>query len=140
MPKPDPSRLRKEYLELCEETKELGDVFCARTALRRGTVYVLRRRCGRPNCHCAAGELHSSWVLHDRSERPYCVRCLRPAEIEIFRRMTQAHRRVRKARVRLVGIHKRMLKVVDALTQLRLKQGERRSLREPRRKKKNPKG
>lgn len=140
MHKPDPSRLRKEYLELCEQAKELGDVFCARTALRRGTVYILRRRCGRPNCHCAAGELHSSWVLHDRSRRPYCVRCLRPEEIELFKRMTQAHRRVRKARVHLVGIHKRMLKVVDALTELRLKQGERRSLPKRRRKNRTSKG
>ena len=127
MKRPDASSLRKEYLDLCEQAKELGAVFCGRTALRRGTVYTLRRRCGRPNCHCAKGELHATSVLHDRSERPYCVRCLRPEEIEFFRRMTEAHRGVRKARVRLVSIQKGMLKVVDGLTELRLQEGKRRS-------------
>jgi hypothetical protein len=33
----------------------------------QGSFYLLRRKCGKPNCHCAAGQLHASWVL-TRSE------------------------------------------------------------------------
>ena len=29
----------------------------------RGSVIVHRRRCGRPNCRCAAGDLHEATVL-----------------------------------------------------------------------------
>jgi hypothetical protein len=29
----------------------------------RGSVVVHRRRCGKPNCRCAAGDLHESTVL-----------------------------------------------------------------------------
>jgi hypothetical protein len=29
----------------------------------RGSVVVQRRRCGRPNCRCADGELHEATVL-----------------------------------------------------------------------------
>jgi hypothetical protein len=29
----------------------------------RGTLFVLRRRCGKPNCHCAAGASHESPAL-----------------------------------------------------------------------------
>jgi len=29
----------------------------------RGTLSVRRRRCGKPNCHCARGELHASLYL-----------------------------------------------------------------------------
>lgn len=29
----------------------------------RGTLFVLRRRCGKPNCHCATGAGHESPAL-----------------------------------------------------------------------------
>jgi len=29
----------------------------------RGSLYRLRRKCGRKNCHCADGEPHESWAL-----------------------------------------------------------------------------
>lgn len=29
----------------------------------RGTILQLRRRCGKPQCHCAEGEAHVSWAL-----------------------------------------------------------------------------
>jgi hypothetical protein len=32
-----------------------------------GTLYLLRRKCGKANCRCARGEGHASWVL-TRSE------------------------------------------------------------------------
>ena len=31
--------------------------------LLRGSLTVLRRRCGSPGCHCARGELHETPVL-----------------------------------------------------------------------------
>ena len=33
-----------------------------------GSLYLLRRKCGKPNCRCVAGELHARWVL-TRSEQ-----------------------------------------------------------------------
>jgi hypothetical protein len=33
------------------------------TGMVRGTILQLRRRCGKPQCHCAEGEPHVSWVL-----------------------------------------------------------------------------
>jgi len=32
-------------------------------SLLRGTLITFRRRCGKPNCHCAAGEPHESPAL-----------------------------------------------------------------------------
>jgi len=32
-------------------------------SLLRGTLTTFRRRCGKPNCHCAAGEPHESPAL-----------------------------------------------------------------------------
>ncbi len=31
--------------------------------LIRGSVVVHRRRCGKPNCRCAAGDLHEAMVM-----------------------------------------------------------------------------
>lgn len=29
----------------------------------QGSFYLLKRRCGNPNCRCARGELHETWVI-----------------------------------------------------------------------------
>jgi hypothetical protein len=31
--------------------------------LLRGTLSLRSRKCGKPSCHCASGELHTSWYL-----------------------------------------------------------------------------
>lgn len=33
------------------------------TGMVRGTILQLRRRCGKPQCHCAKGEPHVTWAL-----------------------------------------------------------------------------
>jgi hypothetical protein len=35
----------------------------AEPMLLRGTLTIFRRRCGKPNCHCAAGRPHESPAL-----------------------------------------------------------------------------
>jgi hypothetical protein len=42
----------------------------------RGTLSVRPRKCGKPNCRCARGELHSSLYLvqsHDGKPRQLCI-------------------------------------------------------------------
>jgi len=34
----------------------------------RGSLTVMRRRCGSPGCHCARGELHETPVLSYKQE------------------------------------------------------------------------
>jgi hypothetical protein len=29
----------------------------------QGSFYLLRRKCGKPNCRCSSGRLHATWVL-----------------------------------------------------------------------------
>jgi hypothetical protein len=44
--------------------------------LLRGTLSVRPRKCGKPNCRCAHGELHSSLYLvqsHDGKLRQVCI-------------------------------------------------------------------
>lgn len=59
-----------------------------------GTLITLRRRCGKPTCHCASGDLHEtpalSYSLNGRSK----MLTLRPDEVKV---VGQAVARYRKA-------------------------------------------
>ena len=63
----DLSSLRAQVLAV-QHRSELLDTFLGRTPLLPGSLYTLRRRCGKPNCHCAQGELHASTVLSYRGQ------------------------------------------------------------------------
>jgi hypothetical protein len=85
-----------------------------------GSLYLLRRKCGKPNCRCAQGQLHASWVL-TRSEagqsRLYCVPKDQRGHL---RRLTQEYRRWQLARARLVKQCAALLTLIDQLAEGRL--------------------
>ena len=71
----------------------------------QGSFYLLRRKCGKPNCRCAQGELHPAYVL-TRSEagkdRLYPVPKEQRAEV---RKRAAEYRRYQRARAVLVKRH-----------------------------------
>jgi len=85
-----------------------------------GSLYLLRRKCGKPNCRCAQGQLHASWVL-TRSEsgqsRLYVVAKDQRGRL---RPWTQEYRRWQRARARLVKQSAAILAMIDALAEGRL--------------------
>jgi hypothetical protein len=81
---------------------------------------MLRRKCGKPTCRCARGELHASWVI-TRSEqgkdRIYSV----PEEMRgRLRELTSEYRRYQRARAVLVKRHLQLLKFADLFAAKRL--------------------
>jgi hypothetical protein len=85
-----------------------------------GTLYLLRRKCGKPNCRCAQGQLHGSWVL-TRSEsgqsRLYAVGRDQRGRLRL---LTLEYGRWQRAWARLVKGSAAILALVDALAQDRL--------------------
>jgi hypothetical protein len=85
-----------------------------------GTLYVLRRRCGKPNCRCARGGLHATWVL-TRSEagkpRLYAVSADQRGRL---RPRVDEYRRWQRSRALLVKQVARLLALIDQLAQGRL--------------------
>jgi len=85
-----------------------------------GSLYRLRRKCGKANCRCQRGELHATWVL-TRSEqgktRLYPVAAHERAQL---RRLTAEYRRWQRARARLVKLSSQLLPRVDELLEHRL--------------------
>jgi hypothetical protein len=86
----------------------------------QGSFYLLRRKCGKPNCRCARGELHPAYVL-TRSEagkdRLYPVPKEQRAEV---RKRAAEYRRYQRARAVLVKRHLHLLALVDQIAQQRL--------------------
>ena len=86
----------------------------------QGSFYLLRRKCGKPNCRCAGGQLHISWVI-TRSEqgqdRIYSVPKDQRARLRL---LTQEYRRFQRARAVLVKRHGRLLQLVDRIAELRM--------------------
>lgn len=89
-------------------------------AMIQGSFYLLRRKCGKPNCRCARGELHPAYVL-TRSEagkdRLYPVPKEQRAEV---RKRAAEYRRYQRARAVLIKRHLRLLALVDQIADQRL--------------------
>ena len=86
----------------------------------QGSFYLLRRKCGKPNCRCATGQLHASWVL-TRSEagkdRIYPVPKDQRAQV---RRWALEYRRYQRARAALAKAHPKLLALADEMAAQRL--------------------
>ena len=86
----------------------------------QGSFYLLRRKCGKPNCRCARGQLHPAYVL-TRSEagkdRLYPVPKEQRAEV---RKRAAEYRRYQRARAVLVKRHLHLLALVDQIAEQRL--------------------
>ena len=118
------SSLRSQLLKLQEQLPQLLEDCLAREPLLPGSLYNLRRKCGKPNCRCSRGELHESTVLTYRGQgRPRNISPL-PEQLESLRTMTHDYRRCRQARAMLVRWQRQLLKLVDALESARVQQGE----------------
>jgi hypothetical protein len=96
-----------------------------------GSLYLLRRKCGKPNCRCAQGQLHASWVL-TRSEsgqsRLYSVPQDQRGRL---RPLTQEYRRWQLARARLVKESAAIVTMIDQLAEGRLQPWPSTSAHEP---------
>jgi hypothetical protein len=86
----------------------------------QGSFYLLRRKCGKPNCHCASGSLHASWVLtrsQAGKDRIYSVPKDQRAQV---RRWAWEYRRYQRARAALAKALPQLLALADEMAAQRL--------------------
>jgi len=113
------SRARQSLLRLAQEVVELVQVFMESPPMVKGTVYEQRRKCGKPNCACAAGEPHRSMILsrsEDGRTRLIKIPSGRLVDLKI---LTERYQRFRRARARLGQIYKKMISLIDELEKAR---------------------
>jgi len=64
-----------------------------REPLVRGSLVRLRRRCGKPNCHCHDGQPHLTWALSCSLKGKTKMLCLRERDLPPVRRALDRYRR-----------------------------------------------
>ena len=113
------SRLRQTLLHLGDEIKRLIEPFFSDRPVIKGTVYELKRRCGKPGCRCARGELHTRMVVSASEGGKTRLQVIPKGffvEVLAKVRRYQEHRR---ARARLGELYRKMLKVIDEMEAMR---------------------
>ncbi len=109
------SRVRHGLVQLRDELGRLLEVFLARDPLVKGSVYELRRRCGKPTCACTRGALHRTVVVSWSEAGRTRLQPLPPGRRGDLRAAVRRYQRFRRARARLVKLHREMLARIDAL-------------------------
>ncbi len=119
MPIQSLSHLRQELRRLLEDLECSREVVFGRAPLVKGNVYEIARKCGKPSCACARGQLHKSMVLSWSHQGKTRLRSIPPERLEELRRKSEEYLRFRRARAQVSVICKQMLSVIDRIETLR---------------------
>ncbi len=123
----DGSRLRQEVALCFRDIIKLKDELSSRKPMARGTVYILRRKCGKENCRCQKGKLHPQICLAwGESGKKYLRSLKGQEEIDRYKKLTANKRRFRKARTTFIRLSKRVVELSNKLEQEMLRKGGKR--------------
>lgn len=125
------SRLRQSLLHLAQEVRQLVDPFFSDRPVMKGSVYELRRRCGKPGCKCARGELHARMVVSASEGGKTRLQVIPRGFLVEVQGKVRRYQELRRVRVRLGEIYREMLRVMDQMEAMRREElsrsGKRRS-------------
>lgn len=109
------SRLRHCLVKLIEEMRGLAQPFFCNHPIVKGTVYELKRKCGKPGCKCAQGKLHTRMVLSSSEKGKTRLRVISRGFLLETQQKVRGYQEMRRARARVVEIPRQMLKVMDEM-------------------------
>jgi hypothetical protein len=104
------SQLRQTLLHLASEIEGLVKPLFSDRPVIKGTAYELKRKCGKPICKCARGELHTRMVV-SASEKG-------KTKLQVIPKVRR-YQELRRVRARLGEIYRKMLKVMDEMEAMR---------------------
>ena len=113
------SRLRGALRDALKELEKTLEVAFERSALVKGNVYELARKCGKPSCACAEGQLHRSMVLSWSHQGKTRLMTIPPEKLDRLKANSEQYLRYRRARARVTEIHQQILRLFDQIEKLR---------------------
>jgi len=113
------SRLRQSLVQLCNEIRKLTNPFLSDLPVIKGSVYELKRKCGKAGCKCAQGELHCRMVVSASEKGKTRLRVIPSGFLVEVQGKVRRYQELRQARARLVEVHKKMLQVMDEMEAMR---------------------
>ena len=116
------SRLRQSLRRLSDEARKLIEPSFSDKPVIKGSVYELKRKCGKPGCKCAQGELHSRMVLSASEKGKTRLRVIPHGFLVEVQIKVRRYQELRRARSRLVEMHRKMIRVMDEMEVMRREQ------------------
>ena len=113
------SRLRQSLLRLADEIKGLVEPFFSDRPVIKGTVYELKRRCGKPGCKCFRGELHARMVVSASEGGKTRLQVIPHGFLVEVQAKVRRYQELRRVRARLGEIYREMLKGMDQMEGMR---------------------
>jgi len=113
------SQLRQTLLHLAGEIEGLVKPLFSDRPVIRGTVYELKRKCGKPNCKCARGELHTRMVVSASERGKTRLQVIPHGSLVEVQAKVRRYQELRRVRARLGEIYRKMLKVMDEMEAMR---------------------
>ena len=113
------SQLRQTLLHLASQIKGLVEPFFFNRPVMKGTVYELKRKCGKPGCKCARGELHGRMVISASEGGKTRLQVIPHGFLVEVQGKVRRYQELRQARARLGEIYRKMLKVIDEMEGMR---------------------
>jgi hypothetical protein len=113
------SHLRQTLLHFASEIEGLVKPLFSDRPVIKGTAYELKRKCGKPGCKCARGELHTRMVVSASEKGKTKLQVIpRGALVEVQTKVRR-YQELRRVRARLGEIYRKMLKVMDEMEAMR---------------------
>ncbi len=113
------SHLRLSLRNLVDQIAQLVEPFFSDKPVIKGSVYELKRKCGKPGCRCAKGELHSRMVVSASEKGKTMLRVIPRGILVEVQIKVRRYQELRRARSQLVEMHKKMLQVMDEMEAMR---------------------
>lgn len=113
------SELRQELVRLAAEVRRLVEAFFSDAPVVAGSVYEMRRKCGKPTCRCAAGEPHARMVISSKEHGKTRLTVVPKESLVEVRIRAGRYRDLRQRRARLVIVLREMVAVMDEMERMR---------------------
>jgi len=113
------SRLRQSLINLSYEVRELIKPFFSDKPVIKGSVYELKRKCGKPGCRCTKGQLHRSMVLSSSEKGRTRLLIIPHGFLLEVKSKVQRYQKLRRTRRRLIEVQRKMLHVMDEMEEMR---------------------
>ena len=116
------SHLRQSLRRLSDEIRQLIEPSFSDKSVIKGSIYELKRKCGKPGCKCARGELHTRMVLSASEKGKTCLRVIPHGFLTEVQIKVRRYKELRRARARLVEVKRKMIQVMDEMEEMRREQ------------------
>jgi hypothetical protein len=113
------SQLRHCLRRLSDELRQLIIPSFSDKPVIKGSAYELKRKCGKPGCKCAQGELHSRMVVSASEKGKTILRVIPHGFLVGVQAKVRRYQELRRARTRLVEVHRKMIQVIDEMEVMR---------------------